>query len=171
MKVSLEAIKRLRDETGAPIGAVRSALEEAGGDAAKAREVLKQRGALLAAKREDRATGEGRVEAYIHHNGRVGALVEVNCESDFVARTDDFKQFCRDIAMHVAASSPQYVRPEDVPTDSGLSGEELKAVSLLEQPFVKDQATTVGELLKALMAKTGEKVLIRRFTKFTLGQG
>ena len=168
-KVSLEAIKALRDETGAPIGDVRSALEEAGGNPEKARVILRARGAGLAAKREGRATGQGRIEAYVHHDGRIGALVEVNCETDFVARTDDFKRFCRDLAMHVAATSPRFLKAEDAPADAGLSGEELKAVSLLEQPFVKDQGTTVGDLLKALIAKTGENVVIKRFVNFTVG--
>lgn len=169
-KVSLEAIKALREETGAAIGDVRSALEAAGGNADKARTLLQQRGAQLAAKREGRATGQGRIEAYIHHDGRIGALVEVSCETDFVARTDDFKRFCRDLAMHVAAVGPRFLRPEDAPADAGLSGDELKAASLLEQPFVKDQGTTVGDLLKALIAKTGENVVIKRFVKFTVGE-
>ncbi len=168
-KVNLEAIKALREETGAAIGDVRSALEEACGNPDKARTLLQQRGAQLAAKREGRATGQGLIEAYIHHDGRIGALVEVNCETDFVARTDDFKQFCRDLAMHVAAVGPRFLKPEDAPADAGLSGDALKAVSLLEQPFVKDQGTTVGGLLKALIAKTGENVVVRRFVKFTVG--
>jgi len=152
-KVSLEAIKALREETGAPIGDVRSALEESGGDPAKARVLLRKRSAALAAKREGRTTGQGRIEAYIHHDGRIGALVEVNCEGDFVARTDDFKQFCRDLAMHVAAMNP-----------------EGTVEALLGQPFVRDQATTVGDLLNALIGKTGEKVVIRRFVRFVVGE-
>ena len=151
-KVSLEAIKRLRDETGAPIGDVRSALEEAGGDPEKARIILQQRGAQIAAKREGRSTGQGRIESYIHHDGRIGALVEVGCETDFVARTDDFKRFCRDLAMHVAAMNP-----------------EGKVEALLAQPFVKDQGTSVGDLLKALIGKTGENVVIKRFVTFAVG--
>jgi len=170
-KPSLEAIKALREETGAAIGDVRSALEEAGGDPEKARALLQQRGLQLAAKREGRVTGQGRIEAYIHHDGRIGALVEVDCETDFVARTDDFKRFCRELAMHVAAVGPRFLKPEDAPPNAKLSSEELKAVSLLEQPFVKDQGTTVGELLKALIAKTGENVVIRRFMKFAVGEG
>lgn len=170
MKISLEAIKALREETGAPIGDVRSALEFAGGDKAKARVLLRQRGASVAQKRQGRTAGQGRIESYIHHDGRLGALVEVNCETDFVARTPDFLQFCRDVAMHVAATSPQYIRPEDVPPGESLSTDELKAVCLLEQPFVKDQGTAVKELLKMLMAKTGENVIIRRFVKFSVGE-
>ena len=150
-KVRLDAIKRLRDETGAPVGDVRSALEAADGDEAKARALLKQRGAQVANKRQGRATGQGRIEAYIHHDGRLGALVEVNCESDFVARTDEFRQLCKDLAMQVAAMEA-----------SDVDG-------LMKQPFVKDAGTTIGDLLKALMAKTGEKVVIKRFMKFALG--
>jgi len=169
MKIPLEAIKALREETGAPLGDVRAALEESGGQPEKARQLLRQRGGRLAEKRQDRAAGQGRVEAYIHHDGRLGALVEVNCETDFVARTDDFRQFCRDVAMHVAAAAPQYLRVEDVPADAKLTAEDCRAVCLLEQPFVKDQGVTVGELLKTLVGKTGENVVIRRFVKFTLG--
>lgn len=164
---SLEAIKALRDETGAPIGDVRSALEAAGGDLKKARVILQQKSAQSAEKRQGRATGQGRIESYIHHDGRMGALVEVNCETDFVARTDDFKQFCRDLAMHVAASGPRYVKPEEAPGD--LSPDELKGVCLIEQPFVKDPANTIGQLLKALIGKTGENVNIKRFVRFGLG--
>ncbi len=170
MKISLQAIKELREETGAPLGDVRSALESAGGDKAKAKVLLRQRGASTAEKRQGRATGQGRVESYIHHDGRLGALVEVDCETDFVARTPDFLQFCRDVAMHVAATSPRYVKPEDVPPGEALSPEDAKMVCLLEQPFVKDQGTAVKELLKMLIAKTGENVVIRRFVKFTVGE-
>jgi len=152
-KINLDTIKALRDETGAPVGDIRKALEDAGGDAKKARELLQQRGGEAAAKRQGRATGQGRVEAYVHHDGRLAALVEVNCETDFVARTDDFKQFCRDVAMHVAATNPE-----------GQVG------ALLTQPFVKDQGTTIGDLLQALIAKTGENVVIRRFSRFAVGE-
>ena len=169
-KVSLEAIKALREKTSASLGDVRAALEASGGDEAKALEWLRQRGAQIAEKRQGRATGQGRIESYIHHNGRLGAIVEVNCETDFVARTPEFLQFCRDVAMQVVAMSPRYVRAEDVPATERLGPEELKAACLLEQPFVKDQATTIKDLLKTLIAKTGENVVICRFVKFTLGE-
>lgn len=168
-KVSLDAIKALRDQTGAPIGDCRSALEEAEGDPAKAAEALRRKGALAASKRQDRVTGQGRIESYIHHDGRMGAIVEVNCETDFVARTPDFAQFCKDLAMHVAAMNPQFVRAEDVPATSGLSAEEAKSAALLEQLFVRDQKTTIGDLLKALIGKTGENVVVRRFARFIVG--
>ena len=148
---SLEAIKALREKTSASLNDVRQALEAAGGDERKAMEVLRQRGADIAQKRQDRATGQGRIDAYIHHDGRLGALVEIGCETDFVARTPEFGQFCRDVAMQVAA-----MHPADVP-------------GLLGQPFVKDPGQSVHDLLKALIAKTGENVVIKRFTTFGVG--
>ena len=169
-KTSLEAIKALREKTAASLNDVRVALESAGGDEQKALELLRERGAAIAEKRQGRATGQGRVEAYVHHDGRMGALVEVNCETDFVARTPEFLQFCRDLAMHVTAMSPRYVRPEEAPSGKTMGDEERKALCLLEQPFVKDQGTAVKDLLKALIAKTGENVVIRRFTQFTVGE-
>ena len=169
-KPSLDAIKALRDKTSASINDVRAALESAGGDEAKALQLLRERGAAIAEKRQDRATGQGRVETYVHHDGRLGALVEVDCETDFVARTPEFQQFCRDVAMQVAAMSPRYVKPEDVPAGEASGAEALKALCLLEQPFVKDQGTAVKDLLKALIAKTGENVVIRRFVRFGVGE-
>jgi elongation factor Ts len=165
-KVSLEAIKALRDKTSASINDVRSALESAGGDEKKALQLLRERGAAIAEKRQGRATGQGRVEAYVHHDGRIGALVEVDCETDFVARTPEFQEFCRDIAMHVAAVSPRYVQAADAPKDEGDSA----GAALLEQSFVKDPSVTVKELLKALIAKTGENVVVRRFSRFGIGE-
>ncbi len=152
MSVSLEAIRALRDKTSASLKDVREALEQAGGNEAKAMELLRKRGAQIAETRQDRATGQGRVGAYIHHDGRLGAIVEVDCETDFVARTDDFVQFCRDVAMQVASMSP-----DSLPV-------------LLEQPFVKDPKTTINDVLNSLVAKTGEKVIIRRFTRFMVGE-
>ena len=166
-KTSVEAIKALREKTSASINDVRDALNSAGGDEAKALALLRKRGTVIAEKRSGRATGQGRVEAYVHHDGRLGALVEVNCETDFVARTPEFLQFCRDIAMHVAAMSPAHLQAEDVPAEERQGA---SAISLLEQPFGKDQATTVKDLLKGLIAKTGENVVIRRFVKFGVGE-
>ena len=170
-KVSLEAIKALRKKTSASLNDVRAALEASGGNEAKALEYLRQRGAAIAEQRQGRATGQGRIEAYVHHDGRIGALIEVNCETDFVARTAEFIQFCRDLAMQVAAMEPRYLQAQDAPAGTSLSVEERKAQCLLEQPFVKDQGTTVGDLLKTLIAKTGENVVVKRFTKFGLGDG
>ena len=169
-KPSLDAIKALREKTSASINDVRAALESAGGDETKAMELLRQRGAAIAEKRQGRVTGQGRVEAYVHHDGRLGAIVEVNCETDFVARTPEFAQFCRDVAMQVAAMGPRYLKAEDVPKGQAAGAETLKALCLLEQPFVKDQGTAVKDLLKALIAKTGENVVISRFVKFGVGE-
>ena len=151
-KVSVEAIKALRDKTGAPLGDVRSALEAAGGDEAKAHELLKKKGFEAALKRKDRAAGMGRIESYIHHDGRIGVLVEVNCETDFVARLPEFQQFCREVGMQVASQQPETVQ------------------ALLDQPFIKDASQTMAQLLTALIAKTGENVVIRRFARFGLGE-
>ena len=169
-KPSLEAIKALREKTSASLNDVRSALESSGGDEAKALELLRQRGAAIAEKRQGRATGQGRVEAYVHHDGRLGALVEIGCETDFVARTPEVMQFCRDVAMQVAAMGPRYLRREELPTSAATSEEAVTALCLLEQPFVKDQGSTVGDLLKALIAKTGENVVIKRFVRFGVGE-
>ena len=168
--VSLDAIKSLREQTSASLKDVRAALEAAQGDEHKALDQLRQRGAAIAEKRQDRATGQGRIETYAHHDGRLGAIVEVNCETDFVARTPEFLQFCRDVAMQVAAMSPRYVRADDATVSERADADALKASCLLEQPFVKDQGTMVGALLQALIAKTGENVVIRRFARFAVGE-
>ncbi|MBI4596778.1 MAG: elongation factor Ts [Candidatus Omnitrophica bacterium] len=169
-KVSLDAIKALREKTGAAVSDVRKALESAGGNEAKAMEYLKRQSAAMAEKREGRATGQGRVESYVHHNGRLAALAEVNCETDFVARTEDFIQFCRHVALQVAAMNPRFVRAEEAPAGATLSPEEQKEQCLLEQAFIKDPSVTMKELLKQLIGKTGENVVIRRFVRFTLGE-
>ena len=152
MKVPVDAIKALREKTGAPLGDVRSALEAAAGDESKAHELLKKKGFEAALKRQDRAAGMGRVESYIHHDGRVGVLVEINCETDFVARLPEFQQFCREVGMQVASQQPSTVQ------------------ALLEQPSIKDSSQTIGQLMTALIAKTGENVVIRRFIRFGLGE-
>jgi elongation factor Ts len=169
-KSHLDAIKALREKTSASITDVRSALQASGGDEGKALELLRQRGAQIAEKRQGRSALQGRIEAYIHHDGRLGALVEVNCETDFVARNDEFKQFCRDLALQVAAMGPRYIQREDVPAGEAEDPDALKAACLLEQAFVKDQQLTVGDLLKALIAKTGENVVIRRISRFGVGE-
>jgi len=178
MKVSVEAIKALRDDTGVPIGDCKSALEDAGGDQGKAKELLKRRGFEAAQKRKDRATSVGRIESYLHHDGRVGVLVEVNCETDFVARLPEFQQFCRDVAMQVASQQPQYVKSEELPPAQLKDAKQLgkttqdvaREVCLLEQPFIKDQGQTIGQYLTALIAKTGENIVVRRFVRFGLGE-
>ena len=169
-KISIEAIKTLRDKTGAPMGDVKRALEAAAGNESKAIELLKQQGFEAARKRQARATSAGRIESYVHHDGKMGALIEINCETDFVARTSDFSQFLKDVALHVAAMAPKYVTADEVPAGTALSDEERKTQVLLEQPFVKDPGTTIGDLLKTLIAKTGENVVIKRVTRFGLGE-
>lgn len=152
MAVSVNAIKHLREKTGAPIGDVKSALEACHGDETKAVDYLKRKGFEAAQKRQGRVTKLGRVEAYIHHDGRVGAIVEVNCETDFVARLQEFQQLCRDVGMQVASQQPETLQ------------------ALLEQPFIKDQAQTIGQYVSALVAKTGENIVVRRFARFGLGE-
>jgi elongation factor Ts len=168
MKVSLDAIKALREQTHASLNDCREALESSGGDQQKALEWLRKRGAAIAEKRQGRTAAQGRVETYVHHDGRLAVIVEVDCETDFVARTPEFAQFCRDVAMHVAAMAPRVVTPEQAPAGTP-DGAEHASAALLTQPFVKDQGTTVGDLLKALIAKTGENVVIRRFARFAVG--
>ena len=125
------------------------------------------RGATASAAGMDRATAEGLVQAYLHHNGRVGALVEVNCESDFVARTDDFRELVKNIALHVAGANPQYVSPEEMP--EGAEGDP-KELCLMLQPFVKEDSVTIGDLVKEAISKTGENIRVRRFARFELGR-
>ena len=172
---NVDAIKTIREKTQAPIGAIRKALEESGGDEGKALALLRERGASVALKRAGHAASEGRVEAYIHHDGKTGVLVEVNCETDFVARTEDFKQFCRDLAMHVAARQPQYLDTDHVPAGaaaaSGMTEQQfIQEACLLEQAYIKDQAQTIAQCVEALTAKTGERVAVRRFVRFRVGE-
>ena len=164
--VTTADVKRLRDETGAGVMDSKRALEEAAGDFDRARSLLRERGVAAAEKRSERSTGEGLVEAYIHGEGRIGALVEVNCETDFVARTDAFRQFVRDVAMQVAAMDPQGLTPDDVPDDAPGTKEEH---ALLTQPYIKDAGRTIGDLLQETRAQTGENVRIARFARFQLG--
>ena len=195
-EVSAKRVAELRARTGAGMMDCKRALEEAGGDLEKAVDVLRKKGAAKADTRAGREASEGLVEAYIHFNGRVGVLVEVNCETDFVARTEDFKQLVRDVALHIASANPLAVRVEDLPGElvererkiyEAQAAEEKKPDAvrakivegrlkkffedavLLEQKFVKDDTRTVGDLVKALVAKTGENVRIRRFARFELG--
>src|SRR5438132_972303 len=195
-EVSAKRVAELRARTGAGMMDCKRAVEEAGGDLEKAVDVLRKKGAAKADTRAGREASEGLVEAYIHFNGRVGVLVEVNCETDFVARTEDFKQLVRDVALHIASAKPLAVRVEDLPPElvererkiyEAQAAEEKKPDAvrakiiegrlkkffedavLLEQKFVKDDTRTVGDLVKALVAKTGENVRIRRFARFELG--
>jgi len=165
--VSPAAVKELRELTGAGMLDCKSALEEAGGDFDKAKEILREKGIAMAAKKAQRSTAEGLVQTYIHHDGRLGALVEINCETDFVARTEDFSKLAQDIALQVAATNPTYVASEDLPEDREGDAQEL---CLLLQPFVRDESTTVDEMVKETIRKVGENIRIRRFARFELGR-
>ena len=166
MAISAEDVKKLREQTGAGMLDSKNALEEAKGDIEKAKAILNEAGFAAATKRADRETAEGLVQSYIHHNQRVGALVEVNCESDFVARTDEFKELVAAIALQVGGTQPKYVSIEDVPADSD---EDPKAIVLLEQPYLRDESKTIGDLVREAIARTGENIRIKRFARFELG--
>ena len=171
-KPNLEAIKSLRERTSAALSDVKAALEASGGDEEKAVAWLREKGAAIAEKRQGRAAGEGRIEIYAHHDGRLGVLGGQGNGIGKVGVSDSAiaLQFCKDVAMQIAAMQPKYIAAEDVPKDAGISADEKKSAVLLEQPFVKDASVTIGEQLKGLLAKTGEKVVIRRFVRFALGE-
>jgi len=202
MAITSEMVRNLREKTGAGMMECKKALTEANGNEEQAIEILRKSGLASAKKREGRIAAEGAVTSYIHMGGKVGVLLEVNCETDFVARSEEFQKFSRDIAMHICASEPQYVTREEVPAEviekereialgqaqadpknankpanilekmvQGRIDKFLTDAVLLQQPFVKDQAVTVGELVTGLTAKTGEKISIRRFTRYKLGEG
>ncbi len=198
MSISAKDVGELRKQTGAGMMDCKKALEENNGDMAKAAEWLRAKGIMKAGKREGREVKEGRIEVYHHHNGKVAVLVEVNCETDFVARTEEFIHLCKDVAMHIASTAPLAVRIEDVPADvvererriyteqvasegkpeavrsKIVEGKLKKFYSesvLLEQPFVKDDKQTVGDLVKHMSGKTGENIVVRRFVRFLLGEG
>jgi elongation factor Ts len=165
-QISAAAVKDLRDRSGAGIMECRRALEVASGDIDKALGVLREQGQSKAEKRSSRETSQGMVESYIHGAGRIGALVELNCETDFVGRTEDFRTLAHDLAMQVAATNPPYLSAEDVPP-----GDEVdpKEACLLEQPFIKDPGKNVRDLVNEAISKTGENVRVRRFARFELG--
>lgn len=167
MDVSVDSIKALRDRTGAGIMDCKRALQEAGGDLDKAEEVLKQQGIASASKKASRDTNQGLVNSYIHSGGRIGAMVEVNCETDFVARTDDFKALAHDLAMQVAAMAPAYLDSADIP--EGEDGNPQEAC-LMQQPYIKDPTKTVQDLVNEVVGKLGENVRVRRFSRFSLGE-
>ncbi len=167
MSITADQVKKLREETAAGVMDCRRALEEAAGNFDKAKEILRQHGLSRAEKKSGRVAAQGIVESYIHAGGRIGVLVELNCESDFVARTDDFRNLAHELAMQVAATAPKYVRPEDVPADEGGEKAEL---ALLPQPYIRDAAITVQDLVKNGIARLGENIVVRRFVRFELGE-
>jgi elongation factor Ts len=194
--VSAAQVKELREKTGAPMMDCRNALQEAKGDLEEAVVVLRKRGMASAAKKASRSTSEGAVGTYIHAGGKIGVLVEVNCESDFVARTEDFQELLKDIAMHIAAADPRYIRREDVtPADlerekdiyrtqaaatgkpapvvekivEGKMSKFYEEVCLLDQPFIKDQSCSIKDLVAQKVGKLGENLFVRRFARFKVG--
>jgi elongation factor Ts len=196
-EINAAMVKKLRDLTGAGMMECKAALTEAGGDIEAATTILRKRGLAQAGKKAGRATKEGLVGSYIHMGGKIGVLVEVNCESDFVARTDDFQNLAREVAMHIAAANPQYVRREDVPPDvldreraiyrgqmegqkkpeavlakivEGKLNSFYEQVCLLDQASVRDPKVTVGQIVTAAIAKMGENISVARFVRFKLGE-
>ena len=166
MVISATTVKELRGRSGAGVIECKHALEQAEGDMEQALEILRQQGLAKAEKRAGRVASQGLVEAYLHTGGRIGALVEVNCETDFVARTVDFKALAHDIAMQVAATSPLYLSEDEIPEGEQLDPNE---VCLLQQPFIKDPSKSVRDLVNETAGKTGENVKVSRFARFELG--
>lgn len=198
MAITAQDIAKLRTQTGAGMLDCKKALDETGGDYEKALDWLRERGVAKAAKRAGKVTAEGAVASYIHGEGKVGVLVEVNCETDFVAKNDGFKSLVNDIALHIAGSMPQYVSREEVPADMleremSVYREQMKnegkpaemiekivtgkvdkfyaEICLLEQPFIKDEDKTIAELLTEKTGEIGEKITVRRFARYELGEG
>ncbi len=198
MGISSEQVKELREKTGVGIMACKSALQETGGDITAAIEILRKKGIAKAQKREGRSASEGQIQAYVHVGGKIGVLVEVNCETDFSAKTDDFTFFTKDLAMQIAATNPMAISSDDLPLEvierekeiyraqALESGKPEKVVDrivegklkkfytdvcLMNQPYVRDPNLTIQDLLNQLKAKTGENIVIKRFARFQLGQG
>ena len=196
MAISAQQVKELRDLTGAGMMDCKRALQETDGDMEKAVDLLRSRGAAKAAKREDKSASEGTIGTYVHHSGKVGVMVQVNCETDFVANTDDFQQLAKDLAMHIAASGPVAVSADAIPAEEiareravyeaqvaeegkpenireriveGKLQKWFKEVALMEQAFVKDPDQSIADLVTQVSAKTGEKIEVARFARFAIG--
>jgi elongation factor Ts len=201
MEITLDLVKKLREKTGAGVGDCKEALSQSNGDMEKAIEFLRKKGLASAARKASRVAKQGLVDSYIHMGGKIGVLLEVNCETDFVARNEEFKKFVRDLALQIAATNPSYVKREDVPVEitdkekailkeqiansaqgkgkpdavlekiiTGRLDKFYQEVCLLEQPFVKDPSLTVKDYLGAVVGKIGENIVIRRFTRYQLGE-
>lgn len=193
-KLDTDLVRQLREKTSAGIMDCKTALAEAGNDIEKAIELLRKKGAQMATKKASRQTNQGCIEAYIHHGAKIGVLVEVNCETDFVAKNEDFRRFAKDVAMQIAAASPKYISREEVPVSVLESEREIikeqmkgkpaqvveKAVPgrlekfyqqscLLEQPYIKDEKVYIKDLLAALVGKIGENIIVKRFVRFQVG--
>ena len=197
VNISAAQVKELREKTGAPMMDCKKALVDAKGDNEQAIILLRKRGASIAERKAGRVTSEGAVASYIHAGGKIGVLLEVNCESDFVARTDDFKELVHDVAMHIAASDPKFVRKEDVTPEAferekdiyraqaaatgkppqvvekiveGKMSKFYEEVCLYEQPFIKDQTVSIAQLIATKIGKLGENIAVRRFSRFKVGE-
>jgi elongation factor Ts len=162
-------VKQLRDQTGAGMMECKAALQEANGNIEEANTILRKRGLAQAAKKSGRSTSEGLIGAYIHAGGKIGVLVELNCESDFVARTEDFQTLLKEIALQVAAANPQYVRREDVPVEGKL-GSFYEQTVLVDQISIRDSKQTVHQMLQAAIAKLGENISVARFVRYKVGE-
>ena len=198
MEISAKMVKELREKTGAGIMDCKKALKECDGDLEKAADYLKKKGIADASKKSSRVAAEGAIGSYIHMGGKIGVIIEVNCETDFVAKTDEFKELVHNLAMQVAASNPLYVRREEVPADviekerevyrtqalesgkpekivdkivDGKIDKYFSEICLMEQKYIKDTDKTVEEIIKETIAKTGENIVVRRFTRYVLGEG
>ena len=196
-EITAQMVKELRERSGAGIMDCKTALKEANGDLPQAELILRKRGIAIAQKKSSRAANEGTIGTYIHPGSKLGVLVEVNCETDFVARTDDFQQLVHDVAMHIAATDPQFIRKEDISEEAlenekvvqraralqegkpeqviekivaGRMGKFYEEICLLEQPFVKDSSMTIGELVTSKIAKLGENITISRMARFKVGE-
>ncbi len=196
--ISAKLVKELRERTGAGMMDCKKALQETNGDIGKAAEYMREKGIASAAKKAGRIASEGIVESYIHGNGKIGVLLEINCETDFVAKNEDFKQLAKDIAMQIAASNPEYVKREEVPEDmvnkerqilkaqalnegkpekivekmiEGRLDKFYKDICLLEQPFIREPDKTVQDMVKENISKIGENINVRRFVRFEMGEG
>ena len=168
MGISIDAIKELRGQCGAGVMECRNALIDSKGNIAKALEDLKVKGCIKAAKKAERVTEQGLVEAYIHIGGRVGAMVELNCETDFVARTDEFKELAHNLAMQVTAMNPQFISEEEIPPEQK-DDFEVEVACLLQQAYIKDPTMAIQDLIIQTIAKVGENIKVSRFTRFELG--
>lgn len=174
-EITTAMVKDLREKTGAGIMDCRRALDEAGGNIARAEELLREKGVAAAAKKSGRAANQGVVEPYIHLGGRIGALVELNCETDFVARNPEFKALARELAMQITAMNPRYVSADEIPADvisADYGGDAKKAaeeLALLDQPYIKAPNRTVGSLVTDAVGKIGENIIVRRFTRYEVG--
>jgi elongation factor Ts len=168
LEISTEMIKELREKTGAGVMACRGALVEAEADLGKALQILKERSLIIVEKKKERSASLGLVESYVHPGGRVGAMVELNCETDFVGRTDEFKQLAHNLAMQVVAMKPAYVSVKDAPAGGDTDAE---AACLLSQAYIRDPNLTVQDLINEVIAKVGENVRVSRFVRFELGEG